>query len=47
MLPPGFAAPVHQLLQVLAPRAGGHEKRIGCINDDEVVHSQAGNDTFG
>ena len=47
MLPPGFAALVHQLLQILAPCAGGYEKRIGCINNDEVVHSQAGDDTLG
>jgi hypothetical protein len=47
LLPPGLAALVHQLLQILAPRTGGYEKRIGCVDDDEVIHSQAGDDAFG
>ena len=46
-LPPGLAALVHELLQVLAPRTGGDEERIGCVDDDEVVHAQAGDDALG
>ena len=46
LLPPGLAALVHQLFQILAPCAGGYEKGIGCIDNDEVVHSQAGDNTI-
>jgi len=47
MLPPGLAALVDQLLQILAPCPSSYEKRIGCIDNDKVVHPQTGDDTFG
>lgn len=47
VLPASFAALLNQRLDFLGTCAGGDHERIGGIDNDDVVHSETGDEAAG